>query len=68
MKYLRAVSQVQPEVSRLLERSGVRFSPSARTPTAVGSGTLYPHNNLPVILPEPLAKDLIAAEFTPGRS
>lgn len=66
MKHLKIVSQEQPEVSRLLAREGTLFSSSGEQVMAVGVGTLYRHNPLPVILPAPLAKDLLAAEFTPG--
>lgn len=67
MKYLQVVSVGDAASARLLERPGTYYG-AARAPRAVGPGTLYPNNDLPVIIPEPLPRELIAAEFRPGAS
>lgn len=68
MKHLRVTAQAQPQVFRLLERRGALHT-SARSGQVVpvGHNVLYTHHHLPVIQPDPLPRELIAAEFTPGR-
>ncbi len=68
MRRLHVTSEPHPDTARLLER---RASPHGTVTVgevrAIGGHVLYAHHHLPVLVPDPLPREVIAADFTPGR-
>ncbi len=68
MRRLHVTSEPHPDTARLLERrSGEHGLVERGDVRAVNGHVLYAHHHLPVLIPDPLPRELIAADFTPGR-
>ncbi len=68
MKYLHVTSEAHPETRRLLARQTQAYGTAEIGEVrSVNGHLLYVRNRLPILIPEPLPRELIAADFTPGR-